>query len=109
MEIDISNYASRVANVLCEEASVIRAALTAPHILYKPELKPDGDQWCALLGADLMVGVVGFGDTPAHAMAAFDKAWWKEKTPDVRLLEHQIKEEEEREEEINNGQFGVGA
>ena len=81
MQIDISNdaYIARVA--ICEAAAIIHGAMTAPHILYKPTLKPDGDKWCALFGANLMVGVAGFGDTPAEAMAEFDKAWTTQKTP----------------------------
>lgn len=29
----------------------------------------DGDQWCALYGEDLQVGIAGFGNTPFLAMA----------------------------------------
>ena len=28
----------------------------------------DGDQWCALLGEDLQVGITGFGPTPKQAL-----------------------------------------
>lgn len=52
-----------------------------PSVLYRPEIMVDGDQWCALLGADLQCGVAGFGDTPAAAMSAFDQAFWKSQTP----------------------------
>ncbi|MCW0104448.1 hypothetical protein [Burkholderia pseudomallei] len=31
--------------------------------------------WCALYGPNLMEGVCGFGDSPAEAMADFDKNW----------------------------------
>jgi hypothetical protein len=31
--------------------------------------------WCALFGDNLQEGVVGFGETPAKAMYAFDTAW----------------------------------
>lgn len=79
--IDVSNdaYIARVA--ICQAAAAVTAALTAPHVLYKPTLLPDGSQWCALLGDDLMVGVSGFGNTPSAAMAAFDKAWNESLTP----------------------------
>lgn len=30
----------------------------------------DGDQWCALLGENLQVGLAGFGDTPGDALRA---------------------------------------
>ena len=50
-------------------------ALGATHVVYKPRLSIDGNQWCALYGENLQDGVVGFGDSPVEAMAAFDKAW----------------------------------
>ena len=82
---DISNdaYIARVA--ICEAAAIVHGALTAPHVLYKPTLQPDGDKWCALFGDDLMVGVAGFGDTPAEAMREFDKAWTATRTPAAML------------------------
>ena len=60
--------------------------LTAPSNLYKPTLKSDGTQWCALLGENLQEGVSGFGDTPHSAMRAFDKAWLNSLSPDAMLL-----------------------
>ena len=62
----------------------IQESATAPHILMKPTLKPDGDMWCALYGEDLMSGVAGFGRTPQQAMREFDKAWKNSATPGVR-------------------------
>lgn len=59
----------------------VAAAHQRPSVLFRPALYPDGNQWCALYGADLASGVAGFGDTPAHAMAAFDVAWMTERTP----------------------------
>lgn len=58
----------------------------APSVLYRPALRPDGDMWCALYGADLATGVAGFGDTPAAAMAAFDQAWHTLKAPPDRKI-----------------------
>ena len=49
-----------------------------PSYLWKPKLSIDGNQWCALFGENLQDGVAGFGDSPAKAMLAFDRAW---KTP----------------------------
>lgn len=46
-----------------------------PSVLYRPAISKDGDQWCALYGDNLQDGVAGFGDTPALAMADFDKNW----------------------------------
>ena len=48
--------------------------------LYRPTLYVDGDKWCALLGENIQIGVVGFGASPDEAMRAFDKAWF-EKLP----------------------------
>lgn len=56
-----------------------------PSVLYRPRLMADGAKWCALYGDDLASGVVGFGDTPAEAMHAFDMAWGSERTPAARL------------------------
>ena len=79
--IDVS-YDAFIARVaICEAAAIVSGAMTAPHMLYKPTLSPDGTKWCALYGDDLQVGVAGFGDTPEKAMAAFDVAWRTEKTP----------------------------
>lgn len=78
---DFSFEAEIIKNVICEEAAIVRAALTAPHVLYRPTLEPDGTKWCALFGTDLATGVAGFGGTPAEAMAAFDRAWAEQKTP----------------------------
>lgn len=80
-----------------------------PSVLFRPTLSADGTSWCALYGDDLASGVAGFGDTPAEAMAAFDKAWTNELTPKAASMVRAIEEEDEREEAVNNGQFGVGA
>jgi hypothetical protein len=55
----------------------VNAALAqqSPHVLMRPVISIDGDQWCALYGASLHNGVAGFGDTPALAMIDFDKNW----------------------------------
>ncbi|WP_157864188.1 hypothetical protein [Gluconacetobacter diazotrophicus] len=52
-----------------------------PHIAFKPTITVDGDKWCALYGENLQEGISGFGDTPAQACAAFDKAWRESLTP----------------------------
>ena len=52
-----------------------------PHYLYHARLYRDGDRWCALIGENIQDGVVGFGNTPAKAMAAFDDAWNEEIKP----------------------------
>ena len=68
---DVSNdaYLSRMAIV---EACMF---ISSPHARMRPRVYPDGNQWCALYGEDLMMGVCGFGDTPEAACADFDKNW----------------------------------
>lgn len=51
------------------------AAQMRPSVLYRPTLTQDGDQWCALYGANLQDGVAGFGASPALAMYDFDRSW----------------------------------
>lgn len=36
---------------------------------------PDGNQWCVLLGENLQDGYAAFGDTPAQALRAFERAY----------------------------------
>jgi hypothetical protein len=64
---------------MIEALQEIQVAWTAPHVLMRPKLALDGNQWCALYGENLQEGVAGFGDTPAGAMQAFDQAWMYEK------------------------------
>lgn len=57
----------------------IQAAVTSyerPHVMYRPAIYIDGNQWCALYGEDIQSGVSGFGDSPAEAMHDFDKNWY---------------------------------
>lgn len=105
MDHGISFAVDTIKTVICEEASIVRAALMAPHVIYKPDLFPDGSKWCALFGADLATGVAGFGDTPADAMAAFDKAWTSERTPKACLPPRPVVVERIH----DDSQLGVGA
>lgn len=59
----------------------VAAALTAPHVLMRPELSVDGNMYCFLFGRNLQEGVAGFGRTVAEAAAAFDKAWRETPAP----------------------------
>ena len=63
--------------------AVTRAAEASfrPSVLYRPALAPDGNQWCALYGANLMEGIAGFGDTPELAMCDFDNQFRTAKVP----------------------------
>lgn len=54
---------------------------TRPSVLYKPALTIDGDKWCALYGDNLQDGVAGFGDSPAKALAEFDRAFYEDLKP----------------------------
>jgi hypothetical protein len=49
--------------------------LQRPCNIKKPRVFKDGNQWCALLGVNIMEGVCGFGDTPEAACVAFDREW----------------------------------
>ncbi|HKT52899.1 MAG TPA: hypothetical protein VJP88_00490, partial [Caulobacteraceae bacterium] len=61
---------------LITEAFVSAAhEMERPSVLYRPTIAANGDQWMVLLGENMQVGVVGFGETPAKAMAAFDQAF----------------------------------
>lgn len=48
----------------------------SPSAVYRPAISMDGEKWCALYGDNLQDGVAGFGDSPAQAMADFDRAWY---------------------------------
>jgi hypothetical protein len=58
-----------------EQIAYVGYEMSRPSTIFRPNISIDGDQWCALYGDNLQDGVAGFGDTPAAAMAEFDKAW----------------------------------
>ena len=60
-----------------EAIQIIQSVWTSPSVVYKPKIFKDGDQWCALLGEDLMTGVVAFGSSPSEAVLRFDAEWYK--------------------------------
>ena len=77
-----TNDSNMAANAICHAAAMAQESIqqaaqcyTASHVIYKPKLYRDGNQWCALLGDDLQSGVCGFGTSPHAAMMAFDQAW----------------------------------
>lgn len=49
--------------------------LATPSAIYRPRIAIDGSKWCALYGDNMREGVAGFGDSPAQAMADFDRNW----------------------------------
>lgn len=66
-----------------QEFGAAGSEMQRPAVVFRPALSIDGDQWCALYGDNLQDGVAGFGDTPAAAMYAFDRAWLNAKTPNA--------------------------
>lgn len=68
-------YVERAMASIDESACRAADAYAAPSAIYRPSLRIDGDQWCALYGESLQDGVAGFGDSPSKAMADFDRAW----------------------------------
>jgi hypothetical protein len=70
-DANLSHYAEMAMRAAQEAAS----DAVRPHVLMRPTISQDGNQWCALYGENLIDGVSGFGDSPYRAMAAFDVAW----------------------------------
>jgi len=69
--MDISFVASQVQHAIDD----IVFEQARPSVLYRPNISQDGNAWSVLLGDNIAVGVCGYGDTPAEAMADFDKHW----------------------------------
>lgn len=82
--VDIVQHVAReafgeAAQQNTEAARTIADYQTAPSVLYRPSIGRDGNKWSVLYGDNLMDGVCGFGDTPAEAMADFDRNWAAER------------------------------
>lgn len=60
---------------LAQEFSIVAYEQARPFMTLRPKMYPDQGRWCALYGDNLQDGVAGFGNTPAEAATAFDKAW----------------------------------
>lgn len=69
--LDASN-AIQMMQAAFQEAAWQHAS---PSAIYRPSIAIDGNKWCALYGDNLQEGVAGFGDSPALAMADFDRNW----------------------------------
>ena len=67
---------SHAVAILQQDISAIAYEHQRPSVLFRPRVYPDGAAWCALYGDDIQEGVCGFGDSPAAATEAFDKAWY---------------------------------
>lgn len=72
-QFDISWLTARALEIM----NAAHYEVERPSVWMRPKLSIDGNQWCALYGDNLQDGVAGFGDSPALAMHAFDKAWWE--------------------------------
>lgn len=60
-----------------QEIYAVSNEMQRPSVLFRPTIQPDGNQWCALYGANLHDGVAGFGSSPDAAMRDFDANWRK--------------------------------
>ena len=80
---------------ICHEATMYYLAKRdyelSPSVLYRPILRIDGNQWCALYGENIQDGVAGFGNSPYLAMSDFDKKWNNARLHNNRMIK-QIKE-----------------
>lgn len=74
-DANLAHYVECAATLIGYEATKAAEAYAAPSAIYRPALTIDGNQWCALYGANPQEGVAGFGDTPAKACADFDLQW----------------------------------
>lgn len=73
--INLNGYEAQMMQEILINANEYYQTLNRPSMMLKPSLTIDGNQWCALYGADLQDGVAGFGYSPADAYLDFDKNW----------------------------------
>lgn len=66
---------SRITERMQESVYIHRNEMLRPSVVMRPQMFMDGNQWCCLYGEHLQDGVAGFGDSPALAAEAFDRAW----------------------------------
>ena len=64
IDINAANYREEAAREQCR-----------PFMLLRPQIFPDGNQWCALYGENTQDGICAFGSTPAQAAMQFDREW----------------------------------
>jgi hypothetical protein len=53
----------------------VQEEMTRPSVLFRPNVYADGNQFCALYGENIQVGVCAFGPTPELACRQFDIEW----------------------------------
>lgn len=73
---DFSGCAVRAQQAAEQSIQQAASLYESPAAIYRPALSIDGNQWFALYGENLQDGVAGFGDSPALAMADFDRNWF---------------------------------
>jgi hypothetical protein len=72
--VNAAREASASVQQAAEAFKVLATELSLPHVVHRPRVFQDGNQWCAILG-DLVDGVAGFGPSPYAACLDFDRAW----------------------------------
>lgn len=72
---NVASTAAHHIECVAQNLSIAASEYQRPSAVYRPAISIDGNQWCALYGANLQDGVAGFGESPELAMWAFDKAW----------------------------------
>jgi len=78
-DANFGHYVEQAMHGIVEAACDVAGEHRRPSVLYRPTVRADGNQWCALYGHNLAEGVCGFGDTPAKAMENFDSNWLSQK------------------------------
>ena len=72
-------FESHFESRLYAEALAAFERMGAPHVLMRPRLTIEGSLYRAHYGENLAEGVIGFGATPAEAMAEFDHNWYRQR------------------------------
>lgn len=72
---DAFGMANHHMQSVAQDATWAAQEYARPSAVYRPRIAIDGNMWCALYGDNIQEGVAGFGESPAKAMADFDKNW----------------------------------
>lgn len=72
---DAFGDAHHLMTCVAQDYSVAAFEQQRPSVLYRPRIAIDGNMWVAVYGDNIQEGVAGFGESPALAMADFDKNW----------------------------------
>ena len=71
------NDMSMSIELVKQEFVSVALEMQRPSVVYRPALKQDGNQWCAMYGDCISDSVCAFGPSPRIAMEEFDKEWNK--------------------------------